>query len=78
MIEWVYDFGIVQWLVFFALVGYIVLWVSGWKGLTDVEERVFRIEAMDALMFSEFGFVLLFLRNLSVAIFLVLMLFITV
>lgn len=77
MIDWVYDFGIVQWLVFFALVGYIVLWVSGWKGLNDVEERVFRIEAMDAFMFSEFGFVLLFLRNLVVAIFLVLMLFIT-
>lgn len=76
MVDWVYEFNIVQWIVLFAFIGFMFLWLTGWDRLTDAENRIFRFEAMDAFMFSDFGFILMFLRNLLFAAFLLSLIFI--
>lgn len=64
------NWGILDWTFLLLMIGFFVLWVSGTKGLNDVEERWFKIEQFDQYYALPGGFLLLQLRN--VAVFLIL------
>lgn len=68
------SWGLLHWLIFFILLGFVFLWITGTKGLTDIEERWFRIERFDEYYEYPGGFLLLHVRNLAVVILLVIIL----
>lgn len=60
------DFNLFDWIVFFVLIFYTLLWFGGASFLRDPEKRFPRIQAFDEFYLSEYGFVFLFIRNLVV------------
>lgn len=62
-IDWVYDFNIIQWMMLFALIGYVVAWVGGVAGFRDVDRRFFRVSSYDDFYVGSLGDVLMIVRN---------------
>lgn len=60
--------NILNWILFFLIGVFIVLWVTGNKFLTDIYERALRFEQFDQYYEYPGGIFLLHLRNLLVVI----------
>lgn len=60
--------NILNWILFFLMGIFIVLWITGNKFLTDIYERGFRLEQFDQYYEYPGGIVLLHLRNLLIVI----------
>ena len=60
--------NILNWILFFLMGIFIVLWITGNKFLTDIYERGFRLEQFDQYYEYPGGFLLLHLRNFFVVL----------